>query len=332
MDAICFVLGMRTAQLRGADLRDLVYNGAGATGRAFVKLVLAKPDGEELEFMRSIANAQSEYRLDGTVVSAEVYLEKLEALNVLTKARNCVVFQGDVESIAAKTPKELTALIEQISGSDQLKDEYDQLAQELAAAEDTVVFVNKKIKGISAEKKQFKDQKVEADRFVELQTQQKELQRTEALMQLFYLQQDLVKLTQEKERKRKEMDKLRKQQADADALQDRVKADLARVQQQLQSKEREMRRWEEELATRRPEAIAAQEAVSHVKRRVEERQAQLTQLTAERTRRDAQIRQLEADLAEVARQEQQLDQDVAAQQRQFKDLTPAQWARVGPFA
>jgi len=31
------------------------------------------------------------------------------------------VFQGDIESLASKSPKDLTALIEQLSGSDQLK-------------------------------------------------------------------------------------------------------------------------------------------------------------------------------------------------------------------
>lgn len=36
------------------------------------------------------------------------------------KARNFLVFQGDVESVASKSPQEITKLLEQISGADQL--------------------------------------------------------------------------------------------------------------------------------------------------------------------------------------------------------------------
>lgn len=38
-----------------------------------------------------------------------------------------VVLQGDVESIASKSPKDLTELFEKIAGSDELKDAYDTL-------------------------------------------------------------------------------------------------------------------------------------------------------------------------------------------------------------
>ena len=42
------------------------------------------------------------------------------------KARNFLVFQGDIESVASKSPKDLTALIEQISGSEELKKDYEE--------------------------------------------------------------------------------------------------------------------------------------------------------------------------------------------------------------
>lgn len=54
-------------------------------------------------------------------VTWEVYEKRLRDIGVLVKARNFLVFQGDVESIASKSPKELTQLFEQISGSDEFK-------------------------------------------------------------------------------------------------------------------------------------------------------------------------------------------------------------------
>lgn len=54
-------------------------------------------------------------------VTWESYEKRLRSIGVLVKARNFLVFQGDVESIASKSPKELTQLFEQISGSDETR-------------------------------------------------------------------------------------------------------------------------------------------------------------------------------------------------------------------
>lgn len=49
-------------------------------------------------------------------VSVSNYLSELEKLGINVKAKNFLVFQGAVESIAMKNPKERTALFEEISG------------------------------------------------------------------------------------------------------------------------------------------------------------------------------------------------------------------------
>lgn len=49
-------------------------------------------------------------------VSTSQYLSELEKLGINVKAKNFLVFQGAVESIAMKNPKERTALFEEISG------------------------------------------------------------------------------------------------------------------------------------------------------------------------------------------------------------------------
>ena len=47
----------------------------------------------------------------------------------MVKARNFLVFQGDVQSIAQRTPKQLTQWIEQVSGSIELKKAYEDAKQ-----------------------------------------------------------------------------------------------------------------------------------------------------------------------------------------------------------
>ncbi|CAN0372378.1 unnamed protein product, partial [Ectocarpus sp. 13 AM-2016] len=87
-------------------------------------------------------------------VTWESYEKRLRSIGVLVKARNFLVFQGDVESIASKSPKELTQLFEQISGSDESKAEYEELKAAKEKAEEDTIFSFKRKKGCQAERKQ----------------------------------------------------------------------------------------------------------------------------------------------------------------------------------
>lgn len=76
-----------------------------------------------------------------------------------------------MESIASKNPKELTALLEQISGSDELKRDYEKYEEEKARAEEKSALVYQKKRTIVMERKQKKEQKEEAEKHLRLQDQ-----------------------------------------------------------------------------------------------------------------------------------------------------------------
>ena len=61
-------------------------------------------------------SGQSTYSLNGKVVNWAAYNAQLEAFNILVKAKNFLVFQGDVEGIASQDSKALAKLIDRISG------------------------------------------------------------------------------------------------------------------------------------------------------------------------------------------------------------------------
>jgi structural maintenance of chromosome 1 len=117
MDAISFVLGIKTTQLRSNQLRELVYHdGVGEYTSAHVTAVYEAED-ETIRFTRSVLpSGSSEYRINEKQVTFAKYLAVLEKQNILVKARNFLVFQGDVEQVASQSPKDLTLLIETISG------------------------------------------------------------------------------------------------------------------------------------------------------------------------------------------------------------------------
>lgn len=98
MDAISFVLGVRSMQLRGAQLKDLLYayndKDREQKGRkAYVKLVFITGNGEEMEFTRTITSSgSSEYRINPRTVTWDVYNNTMKNLGILVKARNFLVF------------------------------------------------------------------------------------------------------------------------------------------------------------------------------------------------------------------------------------------------
>jgi structural maintenance of chromosome 1 len=102
MDAISFVLGVRTAQLRGS-LKELLYSESSQERpqRGFVKLVYEDNSGDEVTFTRIIipsgpssdAAYQSQYRLNDRTVSLEAYNNRLKSYGILVQARNFLVFQ-----------------------------------------------------------------------------------------------------------------------------------------------------------------------------------------------------------------------------------------------
>ncbi|CAO2188549.1 unnamed protein product [Urochloa humidicola] len=201
LDAISFVLGVRSAHLRGARLRDHIYaaddsDKQEAQGRrASVRLVYRQSDQEELHFTRTITGAGgSEYHIDGRIVTWDDYNAKLRSLGILVKARNFLVFQSDVESIASKNPKELTALLEQISGSDELKRECDELEEQKARAEEKSALIYHEKRTIVMDRKQMKAQKVEAANYLSLQQDLKLLKTQHSLWQLYTIEKDREKL------------------------------------------------------------------------------------------------------------------------------------------
>ncbi|KAF5296636.1 hypothetical protein FQA39_LY12464 [Lamprigera yunnana] len=125
MDAISFVMGERTQSLRVRRLSDLIHGAAinrPVSRCASVTATFALDDeGKEISFQRSVQGSSSEYRINHNVVSNQEYLSELEKLRINVKAKNFLVFQGAVESVAMKNPKEMTALFEEISGQSKVR-------------------------------------------------------------------------------------------------------------------------------------------------------------------------------------------------------------------
>merc|ERR1712098_116611 len=192
MDAISFVMGEKTTMLRVKRLTDLIHGasiGKPVSSRASVTAIfdIEMDHGTiQRKFTRSIIGGSTDHKIDGNNVAPKEYLAELEKIGINAKAKNFLVFQGAVESIAMKNPKERTALFEEISGSGALKDDYDKYKTEMLAAEEETQHTYQKKKAIGAERKEAKLEKEEAEKYQKLQDDMADRQVELQLFRLFY--------------------------------------------------------------------------------------------------------------------------------------------------
>lgn len=166
--------------------------GEGTAKKAWVLAVLEDAKKKEWKFQRTISTSgTSEYKLNGNVVTYSAYNAALVSHNILVKAKNFLVFQGDVEAVASQSPKELSRLIEQISGSLELSGEYEKAKEAQDRATENATFNFTKRRGIAGEIKQYKEQKTEAERFEALFQERDDLVLRRILFKLYHIQQSL---------------------------------------------------------------------------------------------------------------------------------------------
>jgi structural maintenance of chromosome 1 len=214
LDAVSFVFGVQSRDLRSTQMKDLIFRPPGTTKAsrlsASATLVYRDPNTEEItRFTRTISHdGKGDYKVNGKTVSYGNYEKILANFGVLLKARNFLVFQGDVENIARKSPKQLVDMIEQISGSGELAQEYDESLQKKEEAEAAAVFAYQKLKGYKNERKVLKEQKEEAARYDEKLVEKAKLLTEFYLWQIFHLREDVTEREVELQQWREELAEL----------------------------------------------------------------------------------------------------------------------------
>ncbi|KAF9435609.1 Structural maintenance of chromosomes protein 1 [Entomortierella beljakovae] len=338
MDAISFVLGVKSAQLRSSQLRELIYrdraddgeetqrNGTSGTSRqgalsdsdprrTWVMAVYQKDNGDEIRFTRSVNMAGvSEYKINDRVMLYADYDKKLQEINILVKARNFLVFQGDVEAIASQSPKDLTKLIEQISGSLELKQEYDRLQQEQERAVENSTFNFHRKKGINAEIKQYQEQKAEAERFETLQDEKENLQIEYLVWKLFHIEQNIT--STEKAIATKD-ETLRATQVELDNVEETLKnakKEQAIAQRESYRKERSIAKREAALGSLHPEALSLDEKIAHVTKKIKSIKANGLAVKETYTAQNQHVTQQQIELEQVQKAATKFEQEAKAQE------------------
>lgn len=352
MDAISFVLGIKSSHLRSMNLRDLVYRGRvlrtskvdgapvpddapadgedGNTQRedgsdvedsqtqnssndpktAWVMAVYEDDAGEEQQWRRSITSqGVSEYRINNRVVTAQQYNEALEAENILIKARNFLVFQGDVEAIASQSPKDLTRLIEQISGSLEYKAEYERLKAEAEeAAEQQTLQLNRR-RGINSELKQYQEQKREAENYARKAEERDQAIITHILWKLFHFQRMIDASSAEIQRYQDELKEYRRGVEKYERNVEEAKKDHAKVGRNVMKAEKNITKKEKDIEELNNSLVPVDEKVDITLKKVERYASRITEIGRERDSQSATVKRLGKDLKVVEKAQAQWESE-----------------------
>ncbi|KAK4636387.1 Structural maintenance of chromosomes protein 1 [Fulvia fulva] len=368
MDAISFVLGIKSSHLRSSHLKDLVYrgrvlkhskinadgtatddapngpiNGDATQGAdedeevvdtqassqrndpqtAWVMAVYEDDAGEEQRWKRSItASGQSEYRINNKPVSAKAYNEALEAENILIKARNFLVFQGDVEAIASQSPKDLTRLIEQISGSLEYKADYERLKQENEAAAEEQNYKVSQRRGVRGEVAQYKEQKDELDRFEQTRDEKDQAIVTHVLWKLFHFQRTIEDSTAEIQKHQAELKEFRRNVQKFQDRLDAAKQEQAKAGREVDKCKREIKRKEKEIEEKDNALVPVDEKLSIHSANMKKYEARINEITKERETQQQAANKMQKDLKTVQTAQERWEKEWKAQQQKAgRELT-----------
>ena len=341
MDAISFVLGVQSQHLRSSNLKELIFRKDASSAparKSSVKLVYELSDGEvqhmksgdQINFSRSIsATGVSTYRLDDKEVTFAVYEEMLQKIGVLVKARNFLVFQGDVESVASKSPMELCRLLEQICGSDSLRSQYDELQRSKIEAEENTLFSMQKKKMFSTQQKEVREQKEEAEIFQRKQQHRDELKTEHILWKIFRIKSSIEMHQERADEYLEEEEEARLKEAELDEEMQRGKQRLAKLTKSLLTAEKEVQTQEKVLKSIAPQLYETRDKIKRLESRLVDLEKAKSRLTLDKEEQGSNLIALKEEIESLKKIKASLETQFQAAGDKGLQLTPKQLEQYG---
>eukprot|EP00755_Sulcionema_specki_P011506 Sspe_Gene.7740::Locus_2624_Transcript_1_1_Confidence_1.000_Length_3987::g.7740::m.7740/K06636/SMC1; structural maintenance of chromosome 1 len=301
MDAVSFVLGIKTGAMRAQHLKELIYNvdGREVPKYARVQLDFMTSGGKLVQFERTIhASGATEYRIAGKGVEWAKYEETLRSLNVLVNTRNCLIFQGEVESMAHKSPNELTQMIEAVTGSADLKAEYDTKKKAYEEANERLRSATRQKRGAGVEKGMMKAHKLEAERYHTLMNDLQSVKVDHALLQFYHIETQLVQTKKQQEQVSSQSRKIEDANKEAEQQYQSKKAEIASLHKEVLKFMKLEREKQHSLDVRRRAATEHEEQMKGLLSKIEKTRAALQAAKRDGKVQTDRLQQLERDLQE----------------------------------
>ncbi|CAJ0567096.1 unnamed protein product, partial [Mesorhabditis spiculigera] len=272
MDAICFVLGEKANNLRVRKLGELIHGAPvnrPVANKCTVTMNYKDDNGKLRKYSRTVHGSSSEYRVDDQVVTPQQYNAEMEKIQIFIKAKNFLVYQGQIEQVAMKNPKERTALFEEISRSCEFQSEYDKLKHDLTKAEeDTQLNMNKR-RGIAQEKKEAKMEKDEAEKYQQMKDEAEEKQKHLFMFELFHVERQSEEAKEELQDKKKEVASLKEKYGNYEEASMAKQKTLKKASREYHKLDKEANEKEREVTEQRPRFVQAKQEQIHLQKKLD---------------------------------------------------------------
>lgn len=331
-------MGLKASFLRSANMRQLIYNADGRQREenrsAYVKLVfqVLGEEGnrdqptEEVHFQRDIdPRGASGYSINERTVSAQEYEERLKTYGILSRARNFLVFQGDVEAIASKSARDLTRLLEQVSGSDVYKKEYELLKDEKQKANELVVLQSQRKKGVTQEKNKYKEQKKEAQEFESKQREFQEIQTNYALWKLYHIERDINKHRKHLDAELKpELNRLELRQKTTSTQMTEKRSQYVDFKKQHVTVMKNLKQHEKRKAKLQSDLGEIKVQVEHVDIAIKSNEKKVSRRQQQLDSQNKEVESLEKQLTDVREEQRTLEEEITEAETEDLQLTAEQ--------
>lgn len=323
-DALCFAFGVETKSLRSDKIVDLIYRrdllvqAERKTKEArscYVSVCFTCSDNTELKIRRSIdpKGAQT-YHIDGTQVTKTEYFSLLHYNKINYYMKNFLLMQGEIDTIANKSPQDLALYFEHLSGSFDCKGEYDRLKEILTEKESEVKDLSHRINGWKNEKKHLRQS---IDNLSEYSNVVREIEELEVTNELYnFLEQDaaIVKMIKDFEPYDEELERLTTERNNLNLQiqrEDLAQRNLSKELKELEKKFNDSKSTAMEKST---ELISLKDQQQHLEAAISAKKLSLKKLREQLDTLNQSVKkltqakeQLEAERAEVMKQLQAQD-------------------------
>ena len=222
-----------------------------------------------MKFTRIVTfKGDTTYYFDNKVVSFEEYNIHLKRIGILIKARNFLVFQGDVESIASMSSIERTKHFEEISGSIEYEEEYGEILKLKEEAEKVELQNVSEKRAIQKEKNQYKEQQKITESYHQKKKQLVDLKRDYFLWQLFLVKKDLETALGDRNKIEKEMVSICNKEQNMNDHIETHKKDLNKFMKKKKEMEKATRKSKAKVKEKEHQLMNLKEKFNHVSKKL----------------------------------------------------------------
>ncbi|KAL7701934.1 structural maintenance of chromosome (SMC) family protein [Lotmaria passim] len=233
--------------------------------------------------------------LNGKPVTEKQYIAALSQHRIGERVDTFLIFQHQVEAVAQKKAKQLTELLEQVSGSGDLRGEYNAKKAAMDLANEALTTASLEKRGAAVAVQQMRLAKKEAERYEELFQRFNDTTQQLALTELFALETELERQKTELQQRQAALAGLEKGIVTEEAIREMKRTYATRHKAYLEELKK-ARKSADDLRNKHNTVERIKAALTHLTRKSDMQRQELAAAQRATTIRSAEARRLESQL------------------------------------